>query len=84
MQGSFREKLELTNALPAAAAKGQVIVGLSDLVGDGAFHREPVRVEAVSIAPVARIPAHSPQKMSEDLGDLGRASSCWCQVVQHS
>ena len=59
VQGSFREELELTNALPAAAAKGQVVVGLSDLVGDGAIHREPVRVEAVSVAPVARIPAHS-------------------------
>lgn len=73
MPGSFREVLALTNALPAAAAERQVIVGLGDFVGDGAIHREPVRVEAVSTAPIARIPAHGHYKMSEDMEDLGRA-----------
>jgi len=51
----------LTNAFPAAAAKGQVVVDLCYLVGYWAIHWEPVWVELVSIAPVARIPANSTQ-----------------------
>ena len=47
----------LTYTLSAAAAKGQVVVHLGDLIGYGAVHRKPVWVKRIGIAPVSRIPA---------------------------
>ena len=48
-----------TDALALAAAKGQVVEGLSHLIGDGPINGEAIGIELVCLLPILRVPAHA-------------------------
>ena len=57
MSARMYSRTRHTYTFSAAAAKGQVVEVFCDLIGDGTLHRKSVWVKAVSVAPVACIPA---------------------------